>query len=567
MPGWHYLGEGTFNCVYQGTINGSPVVYKVAKTFTSNPSYKSTVVMDIPSRSVRLWDEINPDLLPTACLYREGWIAPFVEGSKPAALEVCDALIELYQRTGRIVVDAISSGNFKKNKSGKIICVDIGFALRLEKESDEEKSESSLNFWVNQQEMYRRYFKKYEKENEDDRTIIETIKALLVLQHFRPDTRVLSPIKRGDLIKRLAAVYGDSKQIKLPEALSEEINEILPINIAYFSKVYLLLKPILSKESYSIEIKAALCKAHLKNKLSLSQVGLVQSLINLNLNAFEVISYVAKLSHEDAGILRGCCLILYLLDQAALFSRSNADQVRSHRNFFFLYRIIALFFRIGILMQDNFNHVISVKMLEEELIMKKLVDAKILTRDREISETIEIELTIHLLKNLIKPESLSYDLLFNQLIWYEKNPEYRSDNVFFDELYERFKAIYETMINDIREKLTKLRGPFSNQRHLLFQLETILNRYDDWVYQKHTSLISDPILSMIKNLFDISEEIIISYSLVEQHAMAFSIFAESPKKTLERHEQEWLSQCHKLCDTMGFMLAKEDVSKIPSHTQ
>ena len=120
MPGWHYLGEGTFNCVYQGTINGSPVVYKVAKTFTSNPSYKSTVVMDIPSRSVRLWDEINPDLLPTACLYREGWIAPFVEGSKPAALEVCDALIELYQRTGRIVVDAISSGNFKKNKSGNL---------------------------------------------------------------------------------------------------------------------------------------------------------------------------------------------------------------------------------------------------------------------------------------------------------------------------------------------------------------------------------------------------------------------------------------------------------------
>jgi hypothetical protein len=92
-------------------------------------------ITDLPERSVRLWNEINPDLEPEATLIStemgDGWACPFIKGVQASDHEMSVALIDIFNRTGRIVVDATAPENFIKTPSGKVVCIDIGMALQI----------------------------------------------------------------------------------------------------------------------------------------------------------------------------------------------------------------------------------------------------------------------------------------------------------------------------------------------------------------------------------------------------------------------------------------------------
>ncbi len=124
---WTYLGAGSFNHAY---VNKDKTeVLKIAKP--SDTPEKT----DTPERSVRLWNEINPTPPFAKEIKMEdgkkAWTCPFIAGTQPTPEELSKAVIDVFNRTGRIVVDAIVKDNFLKTKDGRIFCVDIGFALDL----------------------------------------------------------------------------------------------------------------------------------------------------------------------------------------------------------------------------------------------------------------------------------------------------------------------------------------------------------------------------------------------------------------------------------------------------
>ena len=188
MP-WMRLGAGTYNNAYRD-LEWSKVL-KVQKTFD-----EYLPPTDLPIRSVRLWNEINYGLLPEAYItdseYGLGWVCPYIEGEEASDDEIQMALIDIYNRTGRIVVDATAHRNFIKASNGQIVCVDIGFALQMEKReadflsrtTNRRKSEVSLQAWNDTQLGFRDFFtQSYNKFPNS----ITTIKALLFIKANRPD--------------------------------------------------------------------------------------------------------------------------------------------------------------------------------------------------------------------------------------------------------------------------------------------------------------------------------------------------------------------------------------------
>jgi len=119
---WSLLGEGAYNIAYinpQGTL-----VLKIQK----DKPYDT----DLPERSVRLWNEINPHCTPEAYVvntkYGMAWVCPFIKGRQATDDEMSNAIIDIYNNTGRIVVDATAKNNFITTHKGKVVCIDIGMA-------------------------------------------------------------------------------------------------------------------------------------------------------------------------------------------------------------------------------------------------------------------------------------------------------------------------------------------------------------------------------------------------------------------------------------------------------
>jgi hypothetical protein len=208
MPkGWKVLGAGSYNTAYVSDDGKS--VLKIQK---------GDAATDTPERSVRLWNSINPHIPPPARLENTdtgvGWVCPFIKGVQASDKEMSGALIDIYNNTGRIIVDATAPKNFVKTPppDSQVLCVDVGMALQMERreeslftESIRRKSVVSLDTWRSLSGAYEPFFKQCQVTHPET---VQTVKALVFIKNNRPDIFDVSFLKANpDLIKKLANAY------------------------------------------------------------------------------------------------------------------------------------------------------------------------------------------------------------------------------------------------------------------------------------------------------------------------------------------------------------------------
>lgn len=249
MP-WTFLGQGSFNKVYVSDDNK-----EVLKIRHLKPD-PTLLFIDEPSRSVRLWNEINSNLstkaYTTTEFSQDGWVCPYIAGEQASDNEISHALLDIFNHTGRIVLDAVSPKNFVKTPEREIVCIDIGLALQMEERDENffderrrKKSFSSLDAWGLLQETYdHTYFSRGKGHHPKT---IETIKALLFIKLSRPDIFNVNFLRDNDkLLKQLAKAYDDIKA-----ELFEDDTDI-DIAIRELDSNSPSPQPILSKDSTSV---------------------------------------------------------------------------------------------------------------------------------------------------------------------------------------------------------------------------------------------------------------------------------------------------------------------------
>ena len=204
-PGdWVFLGAGSYNKAYRSR-DGEEVL-KIQKTSDAT---------DAPERSVRLWNAINAHIPPPARLanteFGSGWVCPFVQGVQASDKEMATALIDIFNNTGRVVVDATAAKNFIRTPTGQVLCVDVGMMLQLERRNDpgfaplRRQSIVSLNMWRDTKSNYEPFLKTCAFTNPDT---VNTVKALVFIKDNRPDIYDVNFLKTNpELVRKLAQAY------------------------------------------------------------------------------------------------------------------------------------------------------------------------------------------------------------------------------------------------------------------------------------------------------------------------------------------------------------------------
>ena len=203
MP-WTLIDNGSFNWIYcNGAKQDGDLVLKITQKNNTPLETKAVDSMDNYARSVRIWNEINPDLVPPARIEKVmingreeiGWVCPFITGTKPSDQEVSRALIDIFNRTGRIIIDATAKNNFIKTPAGKVVCIDIGMAVQLEARDEacllglqRRSSFSSLDTWQEMSHTYTNWFEN-EPHHAHVPATIQTVKTLLFIKDHRPDIK------------------------------------------------------------------------------------------------------------------------------------------------------------------------------------------------------------------------------------------------------------------------------------------------------------------------------------------------------------------------------------------
>ena len=230
MSRWKKIGQGSYNTVYLSS-DGRKVLKIQRKHNTKDAEY------DFPERSVRLWNEVNSHILPRAYVvynseYGNGWVCPYVPGRKANDKEIAMELISIFNATGRVVVDATVNKNFIRSKGGKVICVDIGMAARIEgvenkytfKYGRRKGSVVSNNSWRHLRDNYTEHFQSSKKLYPKS---ISVIQALLYITINRPDISNANFLKYNDsLLRKLAKAYVKGKEIDEP-IFREEIENYI----------------------------------------------------------------------------------------------------------------------------------------------------------------------------------------------------------------------------------------------------------------------------------------------------------------------------------------------------
>jgi hypothetical protein len=108
-----FIGEGTYHAVYR---NGPRVEKHTKKGAFFNPE-----------RSVRLCRVVSPDLHPTEDDPRT-WSMDFFAGQQANDMETVMEVLRIYRATGRVMVDALVSGNVL-SKDGEVKAVDMDCIL------------------------------------------------------------------------------------------------------------------------------------------------------------------------------------------------------------------------------------------------------------------------------------------------------------------------------------------------------------------------------------------------------------------------------------------------------
>ena len=206
---WTKLGRGTYNQAYLS--DDKKLVLKIQREDLKLVD----IPMDLPERSVRIWNEVNPDFPAFIAKTKNwtGWICPYISGVKPTDKEISDCIIDIFNKTGRIVEDAAGRDNFKKTPEGRVVCIDIGIALQMEQRDQvflpgkltRSKSAVSLYAWDKLMEGFSEFF----PQARIFRPItVDTVKALLFIKTNRPDIFDVSFLKQSPLlIDQLAKGY------------------------------------------------------------------------------------------------------------------------------------------------------------------------------------------------------------------------------------------------------------------------------------------------------------------------------------------------------------------------
>lgn len=209
--GWgKKLGEGVYNLAYLS--DDGKLVLKIPKKASG---------CDSPERAVRVWNELNPHIKPAAYVTEDGkaWVCPFIEGEQASEEDIAKALIDIYNFSGRVVMDAFSFGNFLKTPTGQVVCVDIGMALLLDYPARSRRN--SIASLVNWQRLEKAYKKDWDKHEKSFPRIILMTKALMFIKFHRshiPDVSFLST--NQPLVELLANAFShESYFIKALEAL------------------------------------------------------------------------------------------------------------------------------------------------------------------------------------------------------------------------------------------------------------------------------------------------------------------------------------------------------------
>ena len=225
FPGWNYLSKGSYNLVYKH--QSSNTVFKIRYEITldhegnSSISFPQAIVSlrsaqhsDDPRRCIRVWNELNPELMASTCTLRDkngkeyaGWQAPFIDPTLPVNDDdIKNAIIDTYCNHRRIIVDACNPANAKKTEN-RVVFIDPGMALR----SDSPINQAVLEDLV--KPLYPPFWKSYETGKTEKGEItpypksVYAIRALLYLETlihpetFEKDveyTQFIAKILKGD---------------------------------------------------------------------------------------------------------------------------------------------------------------------------------------------------------------------------------------------------------------------------------------------------------------------------------------------------------------------------------
>lgn len=229
---WRRLGEGSYNIAYRSSDGKS--VFK--ESMDGSPS-------DLPERSVRLWNLINPRIHPPARIAREqitylnrkgklvtkwvkGWICPFISGRQATDEEIRMALIDTFNRTGRIVADATAPNNFLTMSNGETVCIDVGHALEMESRETasllgvRKPSFTSLDTYAEEYDIKER--KQWFKEHSSfSPKAVKTVEALLFIKKYRADIKNVNFLKKSPkTVTLLANAYIKGTQALVDQALA-----------------------------------------------------------------------------------------------------------------------------------------------------------------------------------------------------------------------------------------------------------------------------------------------------------------------------------------------------------
>lgn len=274
LHGWNYLASGSYNDVYLN--QEKTLVFKIQQSREDRA--------DNPERSVRLWNLFNSHITPPAQRItiedKSGWICPYIEGSfNVSDTEISDIVLDIFNRTGRILVDAVAKHNFIKTNppNSQVVCIDFGLALALECQEDNasrEKSITSLETWENIKTELSSFFKQSTLTQPLSTALI---KALLFIKLNRPDMHNADFLRNNKtLIKKLATAY----DIYQNEMNYLNANLLKQIDDCFLNKEVVRSQPslevntimatpeiILSPESQRLPLIKAYCEMELNNYL------------------------------------------------------------------------------------------------------------------------------------------------------------------------------------------------------------------------------------------------------------------------------------------------------------
>ncbi|KTD75566.1 hypothetical protein [Legionella waltersii] len=173
---WLSIGQGANNISWRSNFGPSklvptsdyegPWVLKYPIVEKDKPILNA---MNTPDRAIRVWNEVNRKL-PFAGRYKLGWVSPYITNTRPSTdAEIANKLIELYNDTRRIVVDAATRGNFLTAlDTGEVTLVDMDLALKRS------KSVASMDFAKDLSSRFDDYWKDPELKESMPVTLIIT---------------------------------------------------------------------------------------------------------------------------------------------------------------------------------------------------------------------------------------------------------------------------------------------------------------------------------------------------------------------------------------------------------